>query len=93
MGNLSNLENTNIKENQNQIAVVFVSTDENINYPLICYIYDHFSKIEKKILEKFPELEKNNLVFSLEGNEIDRNLTLKENNIDNGAIIFIKYLE
>ena len=93
LGNLSNLENTNIKENQNQIAVVFVSTDENITYPLICYTHEHFSKIEKKIIEKFPELEGNNLAFSLEGKEIDRNLTLKENNVDNGAVIFIKYLE
>ena len=37
------------------IAVNFISTDQNINYPLACKKTDIFSNLEKKLYNEYPE--------------------------------------
>ena len=71
------------------IAVIFNSIDKNINYSIPCYIYDIFSKVEKKLYEKHPNLKEKNIIFKVNGKIINKSMTLEQNNIKNGANILI----
>ena len=74
---------------QKLINVIFISKDENICYPFLCYNNDKFSKLEHLFLNKFPDYNKLDISFSVKGKKIDRNKTLDENNIVYGDIINI----
>ena len=55
-----------------------------------CRKTDKFNQIEKKLYEEYPELESNNIYFLANGQIIDRNKTIEENNIKAGNTILIK---
>ena len=70
--------------------VIFESEDKNINISISYKHSDVFSKLEKKLYYKFPNLKYKNIFFYSNGKEINRNCTLEENGIKNGDIIIIK---
>ena len=71
------------------IAVIFRSTDGNINYPVAGYNLDNFSKFEKKLFREYPELKKKKIYYLADGKRINKSETMKYNKIKNGAIILI----
>ena len=74
----------------NEICVViFISTDQLINYPISCKITDNFSYLENKLFEQFQNLRNKNIYFLANGNVINRASTLLENNIKNDTTILI----
>ena len=77
----------------NQINVNFVLDDPEINYKIPCYDIYLFSTIEQKLYNEYPELKEKHLLFQIEGNIINKSLTLEENNIKNNAIISMKFGE
>ena len=83
-----NLNNELNSEKNNY--VIFESEDKNINFSVTCELSDVFSKLEKVLYFKFPNLKYKNLVFFVNGKEISRTYTLEENGIKNGDIIIIK---
>ena len=66
-----------------------MTKDENIFYPLFCKNTDKFSKLENIFLKKFPDYNKLNISFFVNGRKIDRNKTMEENNIIYFDIIII----
>ena len=87
-------ENNKSNKNSTQmietiIAVNFVNTSLNINYPMACKITDIFSKVEDKLYQEFPELKHKNYYFISNGKVIDRSLTFEQNKIKTGNTILI----
>ena len=74
-------------ENKNIIFVTFLSSDQKIRYSIPCKKTDSFSKIEQKLYKKFPEYKDKNIYFLVNGEKIDVNKTLEENNIKDGDVI------
>ena len=84
-------ENLNNKfNNEKKNYVIFVSEDKNINFSVTYELSDVFTKLEKVLYFKFPNLKYKNIFFFANGKEISRTCTLEENGIKNGDIIIIK---
>ena len=79
-----------LEKDEKIISIIFISSDENLNYSIICKNTESFSKIESLLYDKYPEYKITNNYFILNGNKIDENKNLKENNIKNGDIIMLK---
>ena len=77
----------------NQINVNFVLDEPEINYKIPCYDIYLFSTIEQKLYNEYPKLKEKHLLFQIEGDIINKSLTLEENNIKNNAIISMKFGE
>ena len=72
------------------ISIIFISSDQNIHYSIICKNTESFSKIESLLYDKYPEYKITNNYFIVNGNKIDTYKNLKENNIKNSDIIMLK---
>jgi hypothetical protein len=83
-----------VKENINErpMEIKFCSTDQQIKYTIYCYKTDNFSKIEKELYDKFPELKSKNFCFIAFGGVVNRSLTLEQNKIKSDTTILISYL-
>ena len=75
------------------IAINFLSTDHRINYPIACMNSDVFLDVEEKLYTEYPELRNKNIYFIANGDVINRNNTLEQNNIKNGNQILIHFKE
>ena len=76
---------------ENIIAVNFISSDQLINYPIGGLKSDKFSTIEEKLLNEFPDLRNKDIYYIVNGNVINRALTLEQNKIKTGNTILIQY--
>ena len=72
------------------ISIVFLSSDENICYPVICKNTDIFIKIENLIYEKYPEYKDTKKEFFINGNKFNKNGSLEENNIKDKSVISLQ---
>ena len=77
------------KEIDNMFAVNFMSTDHNINCPIVCKKTEYFIDLEEKLYHECPELKQKNIYFISNGNLINRHETLENNGITKGSIILI----
>jgi uncharacterized ubiquitin-like protein YukD len=73
------------------IAVVFISLDKRLHFPMSCKISDIFEKLEEKLYLEYPDLRNKNIFFIAKGNIVKKNLKLEENNIKNGDHILINF--
>ena len=73
------------------ISVNFVSMgNQDIgHYSVVCKLSWPFSKIEKKLYEDFPQYNKPETFFMVNAIKVEKNKTLKENNIKNNSIISV----
>ena len=69
-----------------------MTTDQNINFPLVCFSSDNFSELIKKLYIKYPDIKKENLIFLYNGGIINPLGTVEQNKIRNGSIILINYI-
>ena len=69
------------------ISVIFTSTDQKIHYSVICKNTDVFINIEKLLYEEYPEYKNKSNFFVANGKTLNKNLTLKENQISNSDVI------
>ena len=77
-------------ENKNKKCVIlFISSDQIINFPISGNIKDNFRDFEEKLFTQFPALRNKNLYFLANGNIINRNETLENNRIENDTTILI----
>ena len=74
---------------RNKININFISCEPKIDYIISCYDSNLFSTIEQKFYNKFPDLKEKNVLFQLDGNKIDKTLSLEQNNIKDETIILI----
>ena len=77
--------------NEKYIFIILSSTDLNIQYFIYCYISDIFTKVEKKLYDKYPDLKNKKIYFTVDGNIINKSETLEQNNIKNCTNILIDY--
>jgi len=82
--------NSNSHKQDNLISIIIQSDDENILCSFICNDSDIFLDIEKKIYNKYPNYNKKNNIFISNDRKIDKNNSLKENNIKDNDIIILK---
>ena len=79
-----------LSEGEKLICVIFISQDQNINYPIVCKNTDLFSKMEKLLYTEFSEYEDKDNEFFVNGEKIDKNLSLEKNNIKYGIKILLR---
>ena len=79
----------NFSEEEKLISIKFISSEQNIDYSLITKNTEKFDKIEAMLYNEYPFIETDNF-FVVSGNKINRNKTLKQNNIKNNDIITLK---
>ena len=72
-----------------EIKVKFISLQPRIDYIMTCYDSNLFSTIEKKFYNKFIDLKEKNILFQLDGNNIDSSLSLEQNNIKDNTTISV----
>ena len=69
------------------MVINFISTDQKVRYAIKCLPNDIFSEVEGKLYQAFPEYRITNNLFLLNGNQILRFKTIKENNIHDADTI------
>ena len=79
-----------LKTGEKFISLIFISTDENIHYSLICKNTDNFSEIKSLFYNKYPDYKNLNNSFMINGKKIDVTKDLKYNNIQDNDIITLK---
>ena len=86
-----NTKNNSKKEPK--FPIIFRSIDHSIIRAINCKDSDNFTKIEQKLFEEYPELKNKKIYYIYSGNIIDRNRTIKENNLKDNAQILINFQE
>ena len=73
------------------ISVNFVSMScqDIINYSVVCKQSWPFSEIEKKLYEDYPKFNKPQTFFMINAKMIEKNKTLRENNIGKNSVISV----
>ena len=69
------------------ISLKFISTDQKINFSTFAKIDDAFRKIEDIVYKKYPEYTEYENFFLVNGKKVNRNKTLKENNIKDKDVL------
>ena len=88
--NIQKLEQENIG---NEIAIIFISADQIVHYPMICKKNEIFSIYEQKLYAIYPTYKETENFFICNGAKINRNHTIEKNKIKYGDIIQIDIIE
>jgi hypothetical protein len=81
-----------IQETNNEgeeICVIIKSSDQTIKYPFSCQKNDKFKVLEQKLYERFANLKEKEHYYLCNGNIIDIERTIEENEIKDNDIIII----
>ena len=79
----------NENEEDEEINVNIISSDQNINASIKCKKSDKFKVLDEKLYEKYPNLKNENHFYVCNGITIDIEKTIKDNNIkDNDQILY-----
>ena len=73
--------------NEKLISIKFISINQDIDFPVITKNTDDFTKIEKKLYEKYPKYKSSKNYFLANKTKINRNRTLEENKIRNNDVL------
>jgi len=74
------------------MSVIFISTDQNIHYSIICKNISLFTSIEQLLYEEYPNYKNINNFFIVNGKTVNKDLTLNQNGISNSDIISLDNL-
>ena len=77
----------NFSEGEKLISIKFISSAQDIDYPIITKNTKMFIELEPMIYKKYPKYMETNNYFLVGGNRINRNKTIEQNNIKNNDII------
>ena len=66
------------KNNEEYMAIHFVSSDQTINYSIPCRNTDSFESVERKLYEEYPEIKNNNCFFLVNGRIITKKTLWKK---------------
>ena len=87
----SNLEDC--KPGEKIMAINFISTNQKVNYCLLCKNTDIFVRLEEKLYDEYPEYKEENTYFTVNGNAIKRFKSMQDNKIKNSDIIILNIYE
>ena len=76
-----------LSNNEKLISIKFISIFQDIDFSVIAKNTDDFSKIEKMLYDKYPKYIEFENYFLVNGNKINKNKTLEQNNIKNNDIL------
>ena len=72
----------------NNISIMFFSTDQSIHYSVVCKLTDTFEKIEKKLIQEHPDLQNKRLNYLFHGQVLtNKHKTLAQLKMKNADII------
>ena len=83
-----------LKEGEELISLIIISTDENILYSTICKNSVKFHKIENEFYKKYSQYSspKNNFFIKVKGGKsINKLKSLKDNGINNRDVIILEH--
>ena len=78
-----------ISEYDKIISIIFITSDENIQYSIICKSTERFFELEKRLYIKYPEYKETKNCYYANRHKIDVSKTLEDNKIKDYEIIFI----
>ena len=78
-----------LEEGEVLMSIIFISSDQNLHYSIICKNTDEFYKIESQLYKKYPEYTENENFFILNGKKINKYKTLEQNGVKNNDIIIL----
>jgi len=78
-----------ISEDDKIITTIFMTSDQNIYYSMICKSTEKFIELEKRLYIKFPEYKEVKKHYYANGHKIDVNKTIEDNKIKDNEIIII----
>ena len=81
-----------ISKGEKLMSVIFMSSNQEIHYSIICKDSDKFTSVENSLYDEFPRFRETENFFLSNGNKINKYKTLKENNLKNGSIIILNQL-
>lgn len=82
-----------LSEGEELYSLIFTSGDKKILHSIICKNTSKFSSIESQLYDKYPNYSKSNNLFTVCGNKININKSLKDNKIKNNDIIVLNVIE
>jgi hypothetical protein len=74
-------------DNEKLISIKFISAEQDIDLTVIAKNTDDFSFVEKMLYDNYPAYKKFENYFIVNGNKINKNITLEENKIKNNDIL------
>ena len=89
--NLEQKKRESLDNKEKPIAVIFISADQKIHFPIICYSSESFSSVIEKLYDEYPELNKKNVFFIHNGEIINTSATVELNKIKNGDNILLDF--
>ena len=78
-----------LSQGEKLISVIFTSSDQNMYYSVICKNTQKFNELEQKLYKNYPEYSESNNYFVINGNIVNKDKSLEENNIRNNEIIIL----
>ena len=82
-----------IEEGEEILSIIFITSNQELHYSIICKNTDEFHKVESQLYKKFPKYSENENFFLLNGNKINKYKTLKQNGIKDNDIIILNEIE
>ena len=75
------------------MRLTFENKEKNINFSVECNENDKFKELEDKFIENYPDYSDFEITFKINGKNIKRHKTLKDNKIQNNDIINVNIEE
>ena len=80
---------TFINPGERIFAVSFLSTAQDIQFPMACKNTDIIARLEEKLYNEYPKYKEYNTYLTVNGNIIKRFKSIDENGIKNGNSIIV----
>ena len=81
------MNNENIDDQIISVNFVRLGFQDIQNYSIVCKVTDKFTKLEERLLKDNPNLRGKEIFFETNAQRVQKNKTLKENNIKQNSII------
>lgn len=80
-------------EGEDLISIIFIYKEKKIHYSIICKNTDTLNTAEKKLSEKFPELDEIDFDHYNNEQKLKKKKSFKDQRLENGSIIILKETE
>jgi len=86
-------KNISVLKQEKIIVLKFISSDQCLNYSIVCKSTDKFNIVINRIFDIYPEYIEKKCFFICNGNVINEYKDIQENKIKNGDTIIVNTLE
>ena len=82
-----------LKDGEELLTIILASSNEMVYHAFICKNTENFRSVENRLYVIFPQYEKIEKQFTVNGRKIEESKTLKENGIKDNDIIIMSSIE